>query len=169
MRSFEDGQTLVVEPWRADAFPIVKDLVVDRSAFDRIIEEGGYVSVNTGPKPDANSLKVSKKKSDKAFDAGTCIQCGACVAACPNGSASLFVGAQVTRFAMLPQGQPERDRRVLNMVHQMEDEGFGNCSNIGECQAACPKDIKLENIARMRREYLRAGWKRSGPDADEAD
>ena len=168
MRSFDDGDTLTIEPWRADAFPIVKDLVVSRGAFDRIVEAGGYISVNTGPKPDANTLKVSKKKSDEAFDAGTCIQCGACVAACPNASASLFVGAQVARFALLPQGQPERERRVLNMVSQMEDEGFGNCSNIGECQAACPKDIKLENIARMRREYMRAGFKRSGPDAEEA-
>lgn len=166
MRSFEDGETLIVEPWRADAFPIVKDLVVDRSALDRVVKAGGYVSVGTGPKPDANSIKISKRKADKAFDAGTCIQCGACVAACPNGSASLFAGAQVTRFAMLPQGQPERERRVLNLVHEMEEEGFGNCSNIGECQAACPKDIELENISRLRREYLRAAWNRSGPDAD---
>jgi len=166
MRSFEDGQTITVEPWRANAFPVIKDLVVDRSAFDRIIQQGGYVSVGTGPKPDANSTKMSKYKSDKAFDSATCIACGACVAACPNASASLFTGAKISQYAMMPQGQPERERRVLNMVHQMDEEGFGNCSNIGECQAACPKDIDLENIARMRSEYARAVLDRGGPDAE---
>lgn len=166
MRSFNDGDTITIEPWRADAFPVVKDLVVDRSAFDRIIQSGGYVSVGTGPKPDANTTKMSKYKSDKAFDSATCIGCGACVAACPNASASLFTSAKISQFTLMPQGEPERERRVLNMVDQMDDEGFGNCSNIGECQAACPKDINLENIARMKREYLRAALRRGGPDAE---
>jgi succinate dehydrogenase / fumarate reductase iron-sulfur subunit len=156
MRSFDDGDTVVIEPFRADAFPIVKDLVVDRAAFDRIIEAGGYISTNTGPKPDANDTKIPKPKADEAFFSATCIGCGACVAACPNASASLFTGAKVSQYAMLPQGQPEREQRVLNMVDQMDDEGFGNCSNIGECSAVCPKGIKLENIARMKREYVRA-------------
>lgn len=156
MRSFSDGDTLVIEPWRAKAFPVIKDLVVDRSAFDRIISAGGYVSVNTGPKPDANSVKIGKDVSDQAFDSAACIGCGACVAACPNASASLFTGAKITQLAMLPQGKPERSRRAKEMVHQMQDEGFGNCSNIGECEAACPKEISLSNIAKMKREYLRA-------------
>jgi succinate dehydrogenase / fumarate reductase iron-sulfur subunit len=166
MRAFEDGQRLIVEPWRAEAFPVIRDLVVDRSAFDRIMEQGGYVSVPTGPKPDANSIKMSKRNSDKAFDAATCIGCGACVAACPNASASLFTGAKISQYALIPQGEPERERRVLDMVHQMDDEGFGNCSNIGECQAACPKDIDLENIARMRREYARAAFLRAGGEEE---
>jgi len=168
MRSFDDGDRIVIEPWRADAFPVVKDLVVDRSAFDDIMQAGGYVSVPTGPKPDANTIKMSKQTSDKSFDSGTCIGCGACVAACPNASASLFVGAKVSQYAMIPQGQPERERRVLRMVHEMDESGFGNCSNIGECQAACPKDIDLENIARMKREYARAALIRSADAKEDA-
>ena len=156
MRTFEDGATLVVEPWGSRAFPIIKDLVVNRGALDRIQAAGGYVSINTGPKPDANSIKVGKELSDKAFDAATCIGCGACVAACPNGSASLFTGARITQFSLLPQGQPERARRVRRMVEAMDEEGFGPCSNIGECEAACPKGISLEVIARMKRDYLLA-------------
>jgi succinate dehydrogenase / fumarate reductase iron-sulfur subunit len=156
MRTFKDGASIVVEPWRAESFPIIKDLVVDRGAFDRIIQAGGYVSVPTGPKPDANSIKIGKEVSDKAFDSATCIGCGACVAACPNSSASLFTGAKISQFAMMPQGGPERGRRVRNMVDQMDEEGFGPCSNIGECEAACPKEISLDNIARMKREYLLA-------------
>ncbi|WP_230467478.1 succinate dehydrogenase/fumarate reductase iron-sulfur subunit [Lujinxingia vulgaris] len=156
MRSFRDGETIVIEPWRAEAFPVIRDLVVDRGAFDRIIAAGGYVSVNTGPKPDANAVKIGKDLSDRAFDAAACIGCGACVAACPNASASLFTGAKVTQLALMPQGAPERGRRVRAMVDQMDAEGFGNCSNIGECEAACPKEISLDNIATMKREYLRA-------------
>lgn len=156
MRTFKDGASIVIEPWRAESFPIIKDLVVDRSPFDRIIQAGGYVSIPTGPKPDANSIKIGKEVSDKAFDSATCIGCGACVAACPNSSASLFTGAKISQFAMMPQGEPERGRRVLNMVEQMDNEGFGPCSNIGECEAACPKAISLDNIARMKREYLLA-------------
>jgi succinate dehydrogenase / fumarate reductase, iron-sulfur subunit len=156
MRSFSDGETIVIEPWRAEAFPVVVDLVVDRSAFDRIQAAGGYVSIKTGPKPDANSVKISKERSDEAFDAATCIGCGACVAACPNASASLFTGAKISQLALMPQGAPERSRRARRMVAQMDDEAFGYCSNIGECEAACPKEISLEHIARMKREYLRA-------------
>lgn len=156
MRTFPDGATLKIEPWAAEAFPIIRDLVVDRTALDRIQAAGGYVSVNTGPKPDANSIKVGKEQSDQAFDFATCIGCGACVAACPNGSASLFVGARLAHFAMLPQGQPERGRRTRRMVEQMEAEGFGPCSNIGECEAACPKEISIDAIARMKRDYLLA-------------
>ena len=156
MRSFSDGDTIVIEPWRATAFPVIKDLVVDRGSFDRIIAAGGYVSVGTGPKPDANSMKIGKDLSDRSFDAAACIGCGACVAACPNASASLFTSAKVAQLAMIPQGAPERSRRARNMVHQMEEEGFGNCSNIGECEAVCPKEISIDNIAKMKREYLRA-------------
>ncbi|MEZ4460715.1 MAG: succinate dehydrogenase/fumarate reductase iron-sulfur subunit [bacterium] len=156
MRVFQDGESLVVEPFRANAFPIIKDLVVDRSALDRIQQAGGYVTVNTGPKPDANSIKIGKEVSDRAFDAAACIGCGACVAACPNASASLFTGAKVTQFALLPQGHPERNTRVANMVRRMDEMGFGHCSNIGECEAACPKEISLENIAIMKREYLKS-------------
>lgn len=156
MRSFKDGETIVIEPWRAEAFPVIKDLVVDRGALDRIIAAGGYASVNTGPKPDANSIKVGKDASDLAFDAAACIGCGACVAACPNASASLFTGAKITHLALLPQGHPERTRRAREMVEQMDAEGFGNCSNIGECEAACPKEISIGVIATMRREYLKA-------------
>jgi succinate dehydrogenase / fumarate reductase iron-sulfur subunit len=156
LRSFKDGETVYVEPWRAEAFPIVKDLAVDRSAFDRIIAAGGFVSVNTGQAQDANSLPVEKENAEKAMDAAACIGCGACVAACPNGAAMLFVSAKISQLALLPQGQPERDRRALRMVEQMDAEGFGNCSNIGACEAECPKEIKLTNIARMNRDFLSA-------------
>ena len=149
MRSFVDGETITVEPWRADAFPVIKDLVVDRSAFDRIIQQGGYISVNTGAAPDAHATPVPKDKADRAFDVATCIGCGACVAACPNGSASLFLGAKITHLGELPQGQAERDTRVVNMVAQHDAEGFGGCTNIGECTAACPKEIPLDVISRL--------------------
>ena len=156
MRHYKDGDTLVIEPWRAAGFPLIKDLVVDRSAFDRIIAAGGYISVNTGSAPDANALPVNKPDSDRSFDFAACIGCGACVAACPNASASLFTAAKISHLALLPQGDPERKRRVRNMVEQMRLEGFGDCSNHGECEAVCPKGISLSSIARMRREYLRA-------------
>lgn len=156
MRSFKDGDTLVVEPWRAGAFPIVKDLVVDRSSFDRIITVGGYTGAKTGPHADANAILVPKPDADRAMDAAACIGCGACVAACPNSSASLFLSAKITHLAMLPQGHPLRERRVLRMVEQADKEGFGHCTNIGECQAACPKDIRIDFIAEMRREYAKA-------------
>ncbi len=156
MRHYKDGDTIVVEPFRATAFPIIKDLVVDRSAFDRIIAAGGYVSVDTGGAPDANSLPIPKEHVDEAFDFATCIGCGACVASCPNASASLFTGAKVTHLAHLPQGQVERKERVVRMVEQMKAEGFGDCSNHGECEAVCPKQISIAAIAKMRREYLRA-------------
>ncbi|MEZ4701845.1 MAG: succinate dehydrogenase/fumarate reductase iron-sulfur subunit [Rhodothermales bacterium] len=156
MREFKDGDTIAVEPWRAAAFPVIRDLVVDRSAFDRIIEAGGYVSVNAGSAPDANTLPVEKDKAEAAFDFAACIGCGACVAACPNASASLFVGAKVSHLALLPQGAPESKRRVLSMVGQMEQEGFGDCSNHGECEAVCPKGISIAGIAIMRREYMKA-------------
>ena len=149
MRSFHDGETITIEPWRADAFPVLKDLVVDRSAFDRIISSGGYISVNTGAAPDAHATPVPKDKADRAFDVATCIGCGACVAACPNGSAALFVGAKVTHLGELPQGQAERDSRVVNMVAQHDAEGFGGCTNIGECTSACPKEIPLDVISRL--------------------
>ncbi len=149
MRSFTDGETITVEPWRADAFPVIRDLVVDRSAFDRIIQQGGYISVNTGAAPDAHATPVPKDKADRAFDVATCIGCGACVAACPNGSASLFLGAKITHLGELPQGQAERDTRVVNMVAQHDAEGFGGCTNIGECTAACPKEIPLDVISRL--------------------
>lgn len=156
MRKFKDGETITIEPWRARAFPVIRDLIVDRSAFDRIMSTGGYVSVNTGPHPDANSHLIPKDNAETAMDMAACIGCGACVAACPNASASLFTGAKITQFALLPQGQPEREQRVLQMVEQMDDEKFGSCSNIGECSAACPKSIQLTAIARMKSEYLRA-------------
>lgn len=156
MREFRDGSTITVEPFRARAFPVVRDLVVDRSAFDRILARGGYVSVDTGSAPEANSIPVPKENAERALDAASCIGCGACVAACPNASASLFVGAKVTQYTWLPQGQPERRRRVLRMVEQMDAEGFGGCSNHAECEAVCPKRISIGSIARMRREYLRA-------------
>lgn len=156
MRKFKDGDTIVVEPWRARAFPVIKDLVVDRSALDRIISAGGYISVNTGPHPDSNSTPVPREAAEKAMDAAACIGCGACVAACPNASASLFTAAKVSQFAHLPQGQVEREKRVEEMVGQMDREGFGNCSNIGECEAACPKGISIGTIAKMRREYIRS-------------
>jgi succinate dehydrogenase / fumarate reductase iron-sulfur subunit len=154
MRAFKDGDTIVVEPWRSAAFPVIKDLVVNRSAFDRIIQAGGYISVNTGNAVDANSLPIDKKDADNAFMAAACIGCGACVAACVNGSAMLFVSAKVAQLAQLPQGQPERESRVLNMVAQMDKENFGNCSNTYACEAECPKGISVSNIARFNREYL---------------
>ncbi len=156
MREFKDGVTITIEPWRAQAFPVIKDLVVDRSAFDRIIEVGGYISVNVGEAPDANALPISLDHVERAMDAAECIACGACVAACPNASASLFVGAKIAHFALLPQGKLERKQRVINMVEQMDKEGFGDCSNHGECEAVCPKEISISNIALMRREYLKA-------------
>lgn len=159
MREYKDGDTIVIEPWRADAFPVIKDLVVDRSAFDRIVQKGGYVSVNTGNAQDANQLPIGKDDADQAFDAAACIGCGACVAACPNASASLFTAAKIAQYTYLPQGHPERERRVLKMVQQMDAEGFGNCSNHGECEAVCPKGISIKNIATMRREYIKAALK----------
>jgi succinate dehydrogenase / fumarate reductase iron-sulfur subunit len=156
MRMFKDGDTLVIEPWRAKAFPIVKDLIVDRSALDRIIAAGGFVSVPTGSAPDGNAIPVPKENAELAMDAAACIGCGACVAACPNASAMLFTGAKVTQMALLPQGQPERYLRVRKMVAAMDEAGFGGCTNHGECEAACPKGITLDVIARMNRDYLRA-------------
>ena len=157
MRSFNDGDTITIEPWRASAFPIIKDLVVDRGSFDRIIQAGGYVSVNTsGNTQDANSIPIPKHDADAAFDAATCIGCGACVAACKNSSAMLFVSAKVSQLDLLPQGKVESDQRVLNMVAQMDKEGFGNCTNTGACEAECPKGISLENIARMNRLYAKS-------------
>lgn len=156
MRSFKDGDTIVVEPWRSAAFPVIKDLVVDRTAMDRIIASGGYVSVNTGNAQDANNLPIGKDKADMAFAAAACIGCGACVAACKNASAMLFVSAKVSQLALLPQGQPEREARALNMVAQMDAEGFGACTNTGACAAECPKEISLDNIARLNREFLGA-------------
>lgn len=157
MRSFKDGETVYVEPWRAKAFPVIKDLVVDRSAFDRIQQAGGFVSVNTsGRTMDANAIPIPKDDADKAFEAAACIGCGACVATCKNSSAMLFVGAKVSQYALLPQGKVEAKDRVLNMVRQMDEEGFGNCTNTGACEVECPKGISLENIARMNREFLKA-------------
>ena len=157
MRAFKDGDTIVVEPWRSKAFPVIKDLMVDRTAFDRIIQAGGYISVNTGNAVDANSIPVDKKNADDAFNAAACIGCGACVATCKNSSAMLFVSAKVSQLALLPQGEPERKTRVLNMVAQMDKEGFGNCTNTYACEAECPKGISVLNIARMNREYLISG------------
>jgi len=156
MRHFKDGDTLVIEPFRAKAFRIEKDLVVDRSGLDKIITAGGYVSVNTGGAPDANAIPIPQKNAEQAMDAAACIGCGACVAACPNASAMLFVAAKVSQLALLPQGQPERARRALDMVRQMDELGFGNCSNERECEAACPKGISIRNIARLNREFLKA-------------
>jgi succinate dehydrogenase / fumarate reductase, iron-sulfur subunit len=156
MRVFEDGQEIYVEPWRARAFPLVKDLVVDRSAFDRIIQAGGFVSVNTGGAPDGNAVLVPKTNAERAMDAAACISCGACVAACKNASAMLFTAAKVSHLALLPQGHPERRQRVRSMVEQMDREGFGNCSNYYECEAACPKEISVNFIAQLNREYLAA-------------
>src|SRR3990170_355463 len=156
MRSFRDGETITVEPWRAKAFPVIKDLVVDREAFERIQQAGGYISVNTGGVPDANEIPIPKTNADKAFDAAACIGCGACVAACKNASAMLFVSAKISQLALLPQGQPERKERAERMVAQMDAEGFGACTNTGACEAECPKAISLSNIARMNREYFTA-------------
>lgn len=156
MRHFRDGDELYLEPWRARAFPVIKDLVVDRSALDRIIAAGGYITAPTGSAPDGNAILVPKENADRAMDAAACIGCGACVAACPNASASLFVGAKITHLGLLPQGQPERDSRALKMVAAMSEEFFGACSNVGACEAACPKSIRLDVIARMNRDYLKA-------------
>ena len=159
MRSFSDGDTITIEPWRAKAFPVVKDLVVDRTSFDRIIQAGGYVSVNAGGVPDANEIPIPKRIADEAMDAAACIGCGACVAACKNASAMLFVSAKVSQLALLPQGQQERKTRVEKMVAQMDEEGFGACTNTGACEAECPKEISLTNIARLNREYISAKLK----------
>lgn len=159
MRSFNDGDTIYVEPFRAKAFPIIKDLMVDRSAFDRIQQSGGYISINTGSIVDANTIPIQKENADAAFNAATCIGCGACVASCKNSSAMLFVGAKVSQYSLLPQGQVESKDRAINMVNQMDKEGFGNCTNTGACEVECPKGISLENIARLNREFLKASIK----------
>jgi succinate dehydrogenase / fumarate reductase iron-sulfur subunit len=162
MRHFKDGDLLYLEPWRAKAFPVVKDLVVDRSAFDRIIASGGFVSVSSGNAPDGNAILVARENSDLAMDAAACIGCGACVAACPNAAAALFTGAKISHLSLLPQGQPERYERCLNMVAQVKQELFGSCTNIGECEAVCPKEIRIEVIARMNREFIVGSWTRRG-------
>jgi succinate dehydrogenase / fumarate reductase iron-sulfur subunit len=159
MRSFRDGDEITIEPWRARAFPVIKDLVVDRSALDRIIAAGGYVSANVGGAPDGNAIPIPKDIQETAMDSAACIQCGACVAVCKNASAHLFTAAKVSHLSLLPQGQPERWRRVVRMIDQADAEGFGNCSNEAECEAVCPKEIPISNIARMYREYYRARWK----------
>jgi succinate dehydrogenase / fumarate reductase iron-sulfur subunit len=159
MRSFNDGDVITIEPWRASGFPIIKDLVVNRSALDRIIQAGGYISVNTGAAPDAHATPVPKQDADRAFEAAACIGCGACVAACPNASAMLFTSAKVTHLGLLPQGKPENYKRVVNMLNQMDEEGFGSCSNIGECAAVCPKQIPLDVIANLNRQLGKAAFK----------
>jgi succinate dehydrogenase / fumarate reductase, iron-sulfur subunit len=159
MRAYNDGDTITIEPWRANAFPVIKDLVVDRTAFDRIQQAGGYISVNTGNAVDGNSIPINKDNADAAFAAAACIGCGACVAACKNSSAMLFTSAKVSQYALLPQGEPERKNRVLNMVAQMDKEGFGSCTNTGACEAECPKGISISNIARLNREYFAAALK----------
>ena len=156
MRHFDDGDEITIEPWRSTAFPVVRDLVVNRSAFDRIMQAGGYVSVHSGPKPEPNSIPIEPEISEEALDAACCIGCGACVAACPNGSAMLYTSAKVSHLGLLPQGQPERYERVQNMVHQMEEEGFGSCRNYAECEAACPKEISIKFIGQMNRDFLRS-------------
>jgi succinate dehydrogenase / fumarate reductase iron-sulfur subunit len=166
MRSFKDGDTITVEPWRASAFPVLKDLVVDRSAFDRIVAAGGFISVGTGNAPEANTIPVPKLQADLAMDAAACIGCGACVAACPNASAMLFTAAKVSHLGLLPQGQPERTDRVLKMVARMDAEGFGTCTNHFECEAACPKEISVEFIARMNRDFFRASLTKPGRSSD---
>ncbi|MGI5952303.1 MAG: succinate dehydrogenase/fumarate reductase iron-sulfur subunit [Brooklawnia sp.] len=162
MRSFSDGDTITIEPWKADPFPVIKDLIADREALDRIIQAGGFISVNTGAAPDAHAMPAPKLQSDIAFDNATCIGCGACVAACPNASAMLFTGAKVTHLGKLPQGQPERWLRVKNMVAQHDAEGFGNCTNIGECAAVCPKGIPLESISQLNRDLIQALFRKDG-------
>tara|TARA_Y100000994_G_scaffold165196_1_gene135784 strand:- start:2 stop:745 length:744 start_codon:yes stop_codon:yes gene_type:complete len=157
MRSFKDGDTLVVEPWKAKSFPVIKDLVVDRTPFDRIMESGGYISVRTGGAPDANAIPISKNNADEAFDAATCIGCGACVAACKNSSSMLFVSAKINQYAQLPQGQVEHPERVRNMVAQMDKEGFGSCTNTGACEAECPKEISVDNIIKLNSAYFKYG------------
>lgn len=159
MRHFKDGEQLILEPWRARAFPLIKDLIVDRRAFDRIIAAGGYISVSTGSAQDANTILVPKEAADRAMDAAACIGCGACVAACPNASAALFTGAKIAHLGILPQGKPEQNRRAIRMVTQMNEEGFGGCTNIGECTGVCPKEIPLEVIAAMNRDYFRGSWR----------
>ena len=168
MRHFKDGDELYLEPWRAAAFPVVRDLVVDRSAFDRIIANGGFVSVATGSAPDGNAVPIPKKNADLAMDAAACIGCGACVAACPNAAAALFTGAKISHLGLLPQGLPERYGRALSMLAQVKKEGFGSCTNIGECEAVCPKEIQLEVIARMNRDFITASWTQRG-DASKGD
>jgi succinate dehydrogenase / fumarate reductase iron-sulfur subunit len=158
MRSFKDGDTIYIEPWRASAFPVIKDLIVNRSAFDRIIQSGGFISVSTGSAPDGNAIPIAKEKADLSMDAAACIGCGACVAACPNGSAMLYTSAKVSHLGLLPQGEPERFRRVLNMVKQMDAEGFGNCTNHRECEAVCPKEISIDFITLLNREFLKASF-----------
>ena len=160
MRHFKDGDTIIIEPWRAKGFPVIKDLMVDRSSFDRIIQSGGYISVNTGNAPDGNSIPINKQDADEAFGSAACIGCGACVAACKNASAMLFVGAKVNQLSLLPQGMPERSSRVKNMINTMEEEGFGHCTNTGACEAECPKEISIDNIAKLNREYIRALFKK---------
>ena len=160
MRHFNNGDTIVIEPWRAKGFPVIKDLMVDRSAFDRIMQSGGYVSVNTGNAPDGNAIPINKMNADEAFMSAACIGCGACVAACKNASAMLFVGAKVNQLSLLPQGGPERSSRVKNMINTMEEEGFGHCTNTGACEAECPKEISIDNIAKLNREYIRALFKK---------
>lgn len=159
MRHFKDGEQLVLEPWRARPFPVIKDLIVDRRSFDRIIAAGGYISVSTGSAPDGNAIPVAKEAADRAMDAAACIACGACVAACPNASAALFTGAKIAHLGILPQGKPEQDMRAIKMVAQMNAEGFGGCTNIGECTGVCPKEIPLEVIAAMNRDFLRGSWR----------
>jgi len=156
MRKFNDGDTITIEPWRASAFPVLRDLVVDRTSFDRIIQAGGFISANTGGAPDGNAVPIPKPDADAAMDAAACIGCGACAASCPNGSAMLFVAAKVSHLAHLPQGMPERGQRVLDMIARMDEEGFGNCTNHAECEAMCPKDISISHIAKMNREFIRA-------------
>ncbi|MDO5026042.1 MAG: succinate dehydrogenase/fumarate reductase iron-sulfur subunit [Trueperella sp.] len=160
MRTFKDGDTITIEPWRSAGFPVLRDLVVDRTSLDRIVQAGGYISVNTGAAPDAHSILVPKDKADRAFEAAACIGCGACVAACPNGSAMLFTSAKVMHLGLLPQGDPERQRRVINMINQQDREGFGGCTNVGACAQACPKEVPLELIALLNREMIKASFGR---------